>query len=75
MSDGGKGSGRRPAAISNQQLQDNWDLIFGKGKNENGKGNDGENQERVGLEGQAKSDGERQDYSEVHGRNKGQDIE
>ena len=26
----GKGSGRRPAAISDAQYQERWDLIFGK---------------------------------------------
>lgn len=30
--DGGKGSGRRPMAISDQQYKDRWDLIFGRDK-------------------------------------------
>jgi hypothetical protein len=28
----GKGSGRRPLLIENEQLEKNWDLIFGKKK-------------------------------------------
>ena len=28
----GKGSGRRPLLIQNEQLEKNWDLIFGKKK-------------------------------------------
>lgn len=28
--DGGKGSGRRPMAISDQQYKQRWDLIFGR---------------------------------------------
>jgi hypothetical protein len=28
----GKGSGRRPLLISEQEAQDNWDKIFGKKK-------------------------------------------
>ena len=28
----GKGSGRRPLLTSNEQLEKNWDLIFGKKK-------------------------------------------
>lgn len=30
MSDGGKGSGRRPQAVSDEQVAQNWDKIFGK---------------------------------------------
>lgn len=30
MSDGGKGSGRRPAAVSKEVVDNNWDNIFGK---------------------------------------------
>ena len=26
----GKGSGRRPLLVANEQLENNWDLIFGK---------------------------------------------
>ena len=29
MSDGGKGSGRRPQAVSDEQIADNWSNIFG----------------------------------------------
>lgn len=29
MSDGGKGSGRRPTAVSDEQVADNWSSIFG----------------------------------------------
>lgn len=29
MSDGGKGSGRRPQAVSDEQVADNWSAIFG----------------------------------------------
>ena len=29
MSDGGKGSGRRPQAVSDAQVADNWSNIFG----------------------------------------------
>lgn len=32
MSDGGKGSGRRPQAVSDQKVADNWSQIFGKTK-------------------------------------------
>lgn len=32
--DGGKGSGRRPMAISDQQYKQRWDLIFGKDQDE-----------------------------------------
>jgi hypothetical protein len=31
MSDGGKGSGRRPQAVSDEQVADNWSAIFGIG--------------------------------------------
>ena len=34
MNDGGKGSGRRPKAISDQQYEQRWDLIFGKDNHE-----------------------------------------
>lgn len=30
MSDGGKGSGRRPLQVPKDQFDDNWDAIFGK---------------------------------------------
>ena len=30
MSDGGKGSGRRPLQVPTDQFNDNWDAIFGK---------------------------------------------
>ena len=29
MSDGGKGSARRPAGVTDKQLQTSWDTIFG----------------------------------------------
>ena len=29
MSDGGKGSGRRPSAVADDQIADNWSNIFG----------------------------------------------
>ena len=32
MSDGGKGSKRRPSLITDQRLLDNWDRIFNKDK-------------------------------------------
>lgn len=32
MSDGGKGSGRRPQIVSDQKVTDNWSQIFGKTK-------------------------------------------
>lgn len=32
MSDGGKGSGRRPQIVSDQKVADNWSQIFGKTK-------------------------------------------
>lgn len=32
--DGGKGSGRRPMAISDQQYKQRWDLIFGRNQDE-----------------------------------------
>lgn len=75
MSDGGKGSDRRPMAISDRQYQQRWDLIFGRDKNEDGEESGGENQERMGLEGQAERDGKRQEPREVGQRNQGQDIE
>lgn len=75
MSDGGKGSDRRPMAISDRQYQQRWDLIFGRDKNEDGEESGGENQERMGLEGQAERDGKRQEPREVGKRNQGQDIE
>ena len=34
MSDGGKGSGRRPREVSDQQFTENWERIFGKKKDE-----------------------------------------
>ena len=37
MSDGGKGSGRRPKAISDQQYEQRWDLIFGKDQDDTSK--------------------------------------
>lgn len=30
MSDGGKGSARRPSAVSDEVTRDNWERIFGK---------------------------------------------
>lgn len=29
MSDGGKGSGRRPSSVSDEQVANNWNSIFG----------------------------------------------
>ena len=29
MSDGGKGSGRRPSTVADEQIADNWSNIFG----------------------------------------------
>jgi len=75
MSDGGKGSGRRPMAISDQQYQQRWDLIFGRDKNEDSEGSSGKNQECVGLEGQAERDGRRQDTREIKERNQRKDAE
>jgi hypothetical protein len=58
MHEAGKGDGRRPKAISDQQYNQRWDLIFGRDKDEeaNGKVN-GDNKECVGLEGQDKLHG------------------
>ena len=75
MHEAGKGDVRRPMSISDQQYTQRWDLIFGRDKNEDGKPSGGENQERMGLEGQAQRDGERQDAREVNQRNEGQDFE
>jgi len=33
----GKGSGRRPQKVSQEQLQDNWERIFSKKKEKDGK--------------------------------------
>ena len=35
----GKGSGRRPMAITQDELRDNWDRIFNKGKQDGDKSN------------------------------------
>ena len=35
----GKGSGRRPMAITQEELRDNWDRIFNKGKTDGNKSN------------------------------------
>lgn len=32
MSDGGKGSARRPRAVSNEEYEQRWDAIFGRDK-------------------------------------------
>jgi hypothetical protein len=32
MSDGGKGDGRRPSTVADEQIADNWSQIFGKSK-------------------------------------------
>ena len=35
----GKGSGRRPMAITQDEVRDNWDRIFNKGKQDGDKSN------------------------------------
>ena len=35
----GKGSGRRPMAITQEELRDNWDRIFNKEKKDGNKSN------------------------------------
>ena len=58
MHEAGKGDGRRPMAISDQQYAQRWDLIFGRDENEEGSTEDvGENEQRLGLEGQAQHHG------------------
>ena len=47
----GKGSGRRPLLIQNEQLDKNWDLIFGKKK-----------QSRIDTIGQNGNDGDHYEY-------------
>lgn len=47
----GKGSGRRPLLIQNEQLEKNWDLIFGKKK-----------QSRMDTIGQNGNDGDHYEY-------------
>jgi hypothetical protein len=47
----GKGSGRRPLLIQNEQLEKNWDLIFGKKK-----------QSRIDTIGQNGNDGDHYEY-------------
>lgn len=47
----GKGSGRRPLLIENEQLEKNWDLIFGKKK-----------QSRMDTIGQNGNDGDHYEY-------------
>jgi len=46
----GKGSGRRPLLTSNEQLEKNWDLIFGKKKS------------RIDVVGQNGNDGLHYEY-------------
>ena len=58
MSDGGKGDARRPMAISDQQYAQRWDLIFGRDKSDSSEESIGEDSQRMGLEGQAKRDGQ-----------------
>lgn len=43
--DGGKGSGRRPMAVSDQQYKQRWDLIFGKDQDDTVLAGDKNNQE------------------------------
>jgi hypothetical protein len=58
MHEAGKGDGRRPMAISDQQYAQRWDLIFGREKyEETSTEGIGENEQRVGLEGQAQHHG------------------
>lgn len=72
MHEAGKGDGRRPMAISDQQYAQRWDLIFGKDKHEKADtGSTEENQQRVGLEGSAELHGERHVAQEVGERNTG----
>ena len=61
MIDGGKGDARRPMAISDQQYAQRWDLIFGRDRSDSSKESNREDSQRVGLEGQAQRDGERQE--------------
>lgn len=70
MHEAGKGDGRRPMAISDQQYAQRWDLIFGRDKNERAsKGSDQEN--GVGLEGSTQHHGEGRDSSPVSVGNQG----
>jgi hypothetical protein len=58
MHEAGKGDGRRPMAISDQQYAQRWDLIFGRDKDEEASTEStGENEQRVGLEGEAQCHG------------------
>lgn len=72
MHEAGKGDGRRPMAISDQQYAHRWDLIFGKDKDERAsKEGDGKDEQCVGLEGQAELHGERHITQEVSECDKG----
>lgn len=72
MNEAGKGDGRRPMAISDQQYAQRWDLIFGKDKNERqGKGSDQANEQCLGLEEQTKHHGEGRDLTPITVSNQG----
>ena len=59
MHEAGKGDGRRPKAISDQQYAQRWDLIFGRDKYEEASTEGtGENEQRVGLEGETQHHGQ-----------------
>lgn len=59
MHEAGKGDGRGPKAISDQQYEQRWDLIFGRDKDERAsEEGSGENEQRVGLEEQAQHHGQ-----------------
>jgi hypothetical protein len=60
MSDGGKGSGRRPKAISDQQYEQRWDLIFGKDQDETSKPTQSGQQPIHKLEDGTEPSGQRQ---------------
>lgn len=59
MHEAGKGDGRRPKAISDQQYDQRWDLIFGRDEDErSSEEGGGENEQRLGLAEQAQHHGQ-----------------
>ena len=59
MHEAGKGDGRRLMAISDQQYAQRWDLIFGRDEDEEASTEGtGENEQRVGLEGETQHHGQ-----------------
>lgn len=51
----GKGSGRRPMAITQEELRDNWDRIFNKKGEENGDKSNTTDAKKVKRDGQVSS--------------------